>query len=37
VVGVLRAAQRSGAEQIAFMTELNVLEVNIEARRLLVE
>jgi len=37
VVEVLRAAQRSVAEQIAFMTELNVLEVNIEARRLLVE
>lgn len=37
VFTVMKQAQAAVAEQIAHMTELNVLEVNLEARRLLVE
>lgn len=37
IFDVLREAQEAVAAQIAHMTELNVLEVNLEARRLLVD
>jgi len=34
---VLRQAQKAVAEQIEYMTALNVLAVNLDARRLMVE
>ncbi|MFS8639654.1 MAG: Asp23/Gls24 family envelope stress response protein [Symbiobacteriaceae bacterium] len=37
IFDVLRQAQEAVAQQIAHMTDLNVLEVNLEARRLLVD